>query len=140
MDLLTHRVDTPLSLVLGTFGKEDLLVGGKVLNATNRIATAYQIAWVYQFNDGKLKFVHGPWMTVPEGIKPGAVINIPPQSASPEPLKRGVRVVSFYVAAVKFAGGSKWSLTDKDIVDVLKVSATPTTVELSEHSTEVGDI
>lgn len=139
MDLLAHRADTPLSLVLGTFGNEDLLVGGKVLNATNRTATAYQIAWVYQFNDGKFEFVHGPWMDVPEGIKPGAVINIPPQNASAEPLKRGVRAVSFYVAAVKFAGGSKWSLTNGDVAHILKTSATSTTTP-SGSSPEVGDI
>lgn len=100
----------PMHLLSATFNAaQDLFAGGLARNLSSSGITAYRIgAVLYPDNPHQQPAVRlGPWMSVPEGIAPGARYRLPGQAFSPA-LMDGRRALVFFVATVKLASGVEW--------------------------------
>jgi hypothetical protein len=109
--LIARQDGAPARLVQTTHSVTDLLTAARLKNVGEKQISSYRVGWAHVRQNG-IEFHAGPWISVPAGIKPGIVSDVPDQSIPFD--VRAERVV-FFVAELKFADGSRWKAPKQDI-------------------------
>jgi hypothetical protein len=109
--VIAPQEEAPAQLVPPTTHGFDLLTAGTLKNRSEKTIISYRIGWAYVLQNG-IEFHTGALMSVPAGIKPGKVRNVPGQGIHLAP---GAEQVIFFVAELTFASGDHWTARKKDL-------------------------
>jgi hypothetical protein len=102
----------PAQLVSTAYGFPDLLMAARLRNRSGKTIISYRIGWGY-VRPNAIDFYTGTLMSVPGGVKPGRIQNVPSQSVRSDP--RAEQVI-FFIAELTFADGEHWTAKRKDIL------------------------
>jgi hypothetical protein len=80
-------------------------------NGGEKTIVSYRIGWAYVHPYG-IEFHAGALMSVPEGIEPGRIQEVPDQAV---PFDARAERVIFFVAELTFADGGRWKTDHEDI-------------------------
>jgi hypothetical protein len=109
--VIAPQEGAPAQLVPPTTHGLDLLTAAKLKNRSEKTIISYRIGWGYVLQNG-IEFHTGALMSVPAGVKPGRVRNVPGQGIHLAP---GAEQVIFFVAELTFANGDHWTARKKDL-------------------------
>jgi|ERR1039458_3332030 hypothetical protein len=112
--VIAPQEGTPAQVVLvppTTRGGFDRLMAATLKNRSEKTIISYRIGWGYVLQNGT-EFHTGALISVPAGVKPGTIHNVPGQSIHLAP---GAEQVICFVAEVTFANGDHWTAKKKDL-------------------------
>lgn len=103
--VIAPQEEAPAQLVPPTTHGFDLLTAATLKNRSEKTIISYRIGWGYVLQNG-MEFHTGAPMSVPAGVKPGRIHNVPGQGIHLAP---GAEQVIFFVAELTFANGDHWT-------------------------------
>jgi len=109
--VIAPQEEAPAHLVPPTTHGFDLLTAATLKNRSEKTIISYRIGWGYVLQNG-MEFHTGALMSVPAGVKPGRIHNVPGQGIHLAP---GAEQVIFFVAELTFANGDHWTAKKKDL-------------------------
>jgi hypothetical protein len=109
--VIAPQEEAPAQLVPPTTHGFDLLMAATLKNRSEKTIISYRIGWGYVLQNG-IEFHAGALMSVPAGVKPGRIHNVPGQGIHLAP---GAEQVIFFVAELTFANGDHWTAKKKDL-------------------------
>lgn len=109
--VIAPQEKAPAQLVPPTAHGLDLLAAATLKNRSEKTIIAYRIGWGYVLQNG-IEFHAGALMSVPAGVKPGRIHNVPGQGVHLAP---DAEQVIFFVAELTFANGDHWTAKKKDL-------------------------
>jgi len=109
--VIAPQEEAPARLVPPTSHGLDLLMAATLKNRSKRTIISYKIGWGYVLQNG-IEFHTGALMSVPAGVQPARIHNVPAQGIHLAP---GAEQVIFFVAELTFANGDHWMAKKKDL-------------------------
>ena len=109
--LIAPQEEAPAQLVPPTTHGFDLLTAATLKNRSEKTIISYRIGWGYVLRN-EIELHTGALMSVPAGVKPGRIQNVPGQGIHLAP---GAEQVIFFVAELTFANGDHWTAKKKHL-------------------------
>jgi len=109
--VIARQPTAPVQLVKTLHGIPDLLQSAEFENRSGKSITSYRVGWAY-ITAGKSRFMTGPWMNVPTGIKPGLTETVPAQGVK---LDKEATEIVFFISDVKFSDGGDWKAKHNEL-------------------------
>lgn len=115
---IVQQVDSPLALIEATHGIEDLLEHAVVENVGKDKIVSYKIGWIVWYHDSAKSpdIGAGREMRPEGGIEPGVVVGVASQNVPGTYLKKGARLVAFFVAEATTENGIVFKANTDEIV------------------------
>jgi hypothetical protein len=109
--VIAPQKEAPAQLASPSRHVSDLLIGATLKNRSEKTIISYRIGWGYVLQNG-MEFHTGTLTSVPSGVKPGRIHNVPEQDID---FALGAEQVIFFVAELTFANGEHWTAKKKDL-------------------------
>lgn len=116
---LLDQAGGPLELTRGHFQRSHL-AAGVVESRSGKSITAYEIARIGIFRDGRSSISRGALVVVREPLRRNQVAEVPEQRLPDLFTQSGVALVGFFVNRVRYVDGTGWDANQRALVESMK--------------------